>query len=42
MNMEFSAEERNWAMASHLRGPLWLAGGTGKPYRYPFCLRLVK
>jgi uncharacterized Tic20 family protein len=56
MSDELSSEERNWAMAAHLCGLLWLAGGSslilviiaavrvndGKPYRYPFCLRLVK
>ena len=48
MNMVLSAEERNWAIVAHLCGLLWLAGGfgpqviDGKPYRYPFCLRLVK
>ena len=29
MNVEISSEERNWAMAAHLCGLLWLAGGTG-------------
>ena len=29
MNSELSSEERNWAMAAHLCGLLWLAGGTG-------------
>jgi uncharacterized Tic20 family protein len=26
---ELSSEERNWAMAAHLCGLLWVAGGTG-------------
>jgi len=29
MNYQLSSEERNWAMAAHLCGLLWLAGGTG-------------
>jgi len=29
MNVEIGSEERNWAMAAHLCGLLWLAGGTG-------------
>ena len=29
MTIELSAEERNWAMAAHLCGLLWLVGGTG-------------
>ena len=29
MNVELSGEERNWAMAAHLCGLLWLVGGTG-------------
>lgn len=29
MNVELSAEERNWAMAAHLCGLLWAVGGTG-------------
>jgi uncharacterized Tic20 family protein len=29
MNGELSSEERNWAMAAHLCGLLWLVGGTG-------------
>jgi len=29
MNDEVRSEERNWAMAAHLCGLLWLAGGTG-------------
>jgi uncharacterized protein len=29
MNYELSSEERNWAMAAHLCGLLWLVGGTG-------------
>ncbi|MDP8983844.1 MAG: DUF4870 domain-containing protein [Pseudomonadota bacterium] len=29
MNGELGSEERNWAMAAHLCGLLWLAGGTG-------------
>jgi uncharacterized Tic20 family protein len=29
MEVELSGEERNWAMAAHLCGLLWLAGGTG-------------
>jgi uncharacterized Tic20 family protein len=29
MNSELGSEQRNWAMAAHLCGLLWLAGGTG-------------
>ena len=29
MTNELTAEERNWAMAAHLCGLLWLVGGTG-------------
>jgi uncharacterized protein len=29
MNGELSSDERNWAMAAHLCGLLWIAGGTG-------------
>jgi len=29
MNSEMSEEERNWAMAAHLCGLLWMVGGTG-------------
>jgi hypothetical protein len=29
MNDEVRSEERNWAMAAHLCGLLWLTGGTG-------------
>jgi uncharacterized protein len=29
MNGELGSEERNWAMAAHLCGLLWIAGGTG-------------
>jgi len=29
MNSELPSEQRNWAMAAHLCGLLWLAGGTG-------------
>jgi uncharacterized Tic20 family protein len=29
MSAELSSEERNWAMAAHLCGLLWLVGGTG-------------
>jgi uncharacterized Tic20 family protein len=29
MSVELSSEERNWAMAAHLCGLLWLVGGTG-------------
>ena len=29
MNIELSTEEKNWAMASHLCGLLWVVGGTG-------------
>ncbi len=29
MNIELNGEGRNCAMAAHLRGPLWLAGGSG-------------
>jgi uncharacterized protein len=35
MNIELNSEERNWAMASHLCGLLWLAGGTGLIF-FPF------
>ncbi|HTV96840.1 MAG TPA: DUF4870 domain-containing protein [Steroidobacteraceae bacterium] len=29
MDQPLSSEERNWAMAAHLCGLLWLAGGPG-------------
>ncbi|MGO9512461.1 MAG: DUF4870 domain-containing protein [Steroidobacteraceae bacterium] len=29
MNVELGSEERNWAMAAHLCGLLWLAAGGG-------------
>jgi len=29
MDTELTSEERNWAMAAHLCGLLWLAGGSG-------------
>jgi uncharacterized protein len=29
MNGELSSDDRNWAMAAHLCGLLWIAGGTG-------------
>jgi uncharacterized Tic20 family protein len=29
MNTEMSSAERNWAMAAHLCGLLWVVGGTG-------------
>ena len=29
MNTPFTSEERHWAMAAHLCGLLWLAGGPG-------------
>ena len=29
MNISLSSEERRWAMAAHLCGLLWLAGGPG-------------
>jgi uncharacterized protein len=29
MNYQLSSDERNWAMAAHLCGLLWLVGGTG-------------
>jgi uncharacterized protein len=29
MNTDLNSEQRNWAMAAHLCGLLWLAGGTG-------------
>jgi len=29
VNVELSSEERNWAMAAHLCGLLWLLGGSG-------------
>ncbi len=35
MNMELSSEERNWAMAAHLCGLLWIVGGTGLIF-FPF------
>lgn len=35
MNIELNAEERNWAMAAHLCGLLWLAGGSGLIF-FPF------
>ena len=35
MDTELSSEERNWAMAAHLCGLAWLAGGTGLLF-FPF------
>jgi uncharacterized Tic20 family protein len=35
MNIELTKEERNWAMAAHLCGLLWLAGGSGLIF-FPF------
>jgi len=35
MNAELSSEERNWSMAAHLCGLLWIAGGTGLIF-FPF------
>jgi len=35
MNAELSSEERNWAMAAHLCGLLWIVGGTGLIF-FPF------
>jgi uncharacterized protein len=35
MSVEMTGEERNWAMAAHLCGLLWLAGGTGLIF-FPF------
>jgi uncharacterized protein len=35
MNSEMSSEERNWAMAAHLCGLLWVVGGTGLIF-FPF------
>ncbi len=35
MNAELGSEERNWAMAAHLCGLLWIAGGTGLIF-FPF------
>lgn len=35
MNTELNPEERNWAMASHLCGLLWIVGGTGLIF-FPF------
>jgi uncharacterized protein len=35
MDYTLSSEERNWAMAAHLCGLLWLAGGTGLLF-FPF------
>ena len=35
MNVESSTEERKWAMAAHLCGLLWLAGGSGLIF-FPF------
>ena len=35
MNGELSADDRNWAMAAHLCGLLWLAGGSGLIF-FPF------
>ena len=35
MNIVLNREERHWAMAAHLCGLLWLAGGTGLLF-FPF------
>jgi uncharacterized Tic20 family protein len=35
MNIELTKEERNWALAAHLCGLLWLAGGSGLIF-FPF------
>jgi uncharacterized protein len=35
MNIESNSEERNWAMAAHLCGLLWVLGGTGLIF-FPF------
>jgi uncharacterized protein len=35
MENQLSSEERNWAMAAHLCGLLWLAGGSGLIF-FPF------
>jgi uncharacterized Tic20 family protein len=35
MNIELNNEERKWAMAAHLCGLLWVAGGTGLIF-FPF------
>ena len=35
MSIESSSEERNWAMAAHLCGLLWILGGTGLIF-FPF------
>jgi uncharacterized Tic20 family protein len=35
MNIQMSGEERNWAMAAHLCGLLWIVGGTGLIF-FPF------
>jgi uncharacterized protein len=35
MNIELNSEDRNWAMAAHLCGLLWLAGGSGLIF-FPF------
>ena len=35
MNVEVGSEERNWAMAAHLCGLLWAAGGSGLIF-FPF------
>jgi len=35
MNVEVGSEERNWAMAAHLCGLLWVAGGSGLIF-FPF------
>jgi uncharacterized protein len=35
MNMEIDSDDRNWAMAAHLCGLLWIAGGSSLIF-FPF------
>jgi uncharacterized Tic20 family protein len=35
MNIDLNTEDRNWAMAAHLCGLLWLVGGSGLIF-FPF------
>jgi uncharacterized Tic20 family protein len=35
MSIDLNGEDRNWAMAAHLCGLLWLAGGSGLIF-FPF------
>lgn len=38
-NGEYSSEEKNWALASHLAA---VHAGRGEKYRYPLALKLIR